>query len=132
MNRVVLTFAAALMLALSGVIGVGPAHAQFPTPCNFTLSPPQVVQVSGADMVTVTMTPAGCMGPFHPSMSVACVQLQGAGTQCSQGRGSDTAQVYTPYKPGATYISTGRGTSAFFGDMNEPNWQVLGPISATL
>ena len=83
-------------------------------------------------MVTVTVSPAQCFGPFRPSMSVACVQQQGAGIQCSQARDAGVAQVYTAYQPGSTYISTGRGTAAFFSDMNEPNWQVLGPISATL
>ena len=49
------------------------------------------------------------------------------------GQGPEAAQVfYEPYRPGATYISTGRGLGTLFNDMSEPNWQVLGPVSATL
>jgi hypothetical protein len=132
MKRVAMVLWMVSTMALTGVAGAGSAHAQWPTPCNYTLSPPAVVQVSGADMVSAMLTPAGCMGAFRPYLSVACVQLQGEGPQCTQARGSDVAQVVAPYRPGATYISTGRGLGTVWNDMSEPNWQVLGPISATL
>jgi hypothetical protein len=118
--------------ALTSVAGAGAAQAQWPTPCNYTLSPPEVVHVDGADMVAATVTPAGCLGPFRPYLSVACVGVQGEGTQCAQAQGADAARVLTPYRPGATYVSTGRGMGTVFNDMAEPNWQVLGPINATL
>jgi hypothetical protein len=122
-------------VVLSGVAGASGANAQpFPpgTLCNFTLSPPEVVQVSGNPMVSATMTPAGCAGAFRPYVSVACLQLQGEPNQCTQARGGDAATVLTAYRPGATYLSSGRGMGTLFNDMSEPNWQLLGPISATL
>lgn len=118
--------------ALTSAVG---ANAQPPPPgtlCSFTLSPPEVVQVSGAPMVSASLTPAGCAGAFRPYVSVACVQVQGESNQCTQARGADTATVLMPYRPGATYLSSGRGLGTLFNDMTEPNWQVLGPISATL
>jgi len=122
-------------MAVAGVVGFPAAQAQPPvpgTPCSYTLSPPEVVNVDGADMVAATLTPAGCLGPFRPYLAVACVQKAGAPAQCTQARGTDPARVVTPYQPGATYISTGRGLGTLFNDMTDPNWQVLGPISATL
>lgn len=135
MNRAVMVFCLPLTVALSGVVGASGAHAQPPppgTPCSFTLSPPEVVQVSGGDMVTATMTPAGCGGPFTPRLSVACIQGADSTTQCTQARGTDPAQVFTPYRPGATYTSTGRGLGSVFSDASEPNWLVLGPFTAVL
>ena len=69
MDRAVTVFWLALSAALSGVAGASGAHAQPPPPgtlCSFTLSPPQVVQVSGADMVTATLSPAAARAPFGP------------------------------------------------------------------
>ena len=122
-------------LVLGGISGAGSVQAQPPPPgtlCSFTLSPPHVVQVDGADMVTATVTPAGCAGAFRPRSSVVCVQGSDASTQCSQGRDEATAQVFTPYRPGASYTSTGRGLGSLFNDASEPNWQLLGPITAAL
>jgi hypothetical protein len=136
MNRAVVVLWVASTVGLAGVAAAAAAHAgPLPppgTPCSFTLSPPQVVQVSGADMVTATLTPAGCGGPFRPYLSVVCVQDVASTAHCSQAREADTAQVYVPYRAGATYTSTGRGLGAVFNDAAEPNWQLLGPLSAAL
>jgi hypothetical protein len=124
-----------LTIALSGVAGAPSAHAQPPppgTPCSFTLSPPHVAPVSGADMVTTTVTPAGCAGPFTPRLSVVCLQHADAPTRCTQARDANTAQVSVPYHPGSTYTATGRGLGAVFNDASEPNWQLLGPLTAVL
>lgn len=125
----------ALTLALAGIAGPSGAHAQPPPPgtlCSFTLSPPHVVPVSGTDMVIATLTPAGCVGPFTPRVSVVCVQRADSPAECKQARDADTAQVYVPFRPGATYTSTGRGLGAVFNDASEPNWQLLGPFTAVL
>jgi hypothetical protein len=125
----------ALAFALGGVAGLGSAHAGPPPPgtlCSFTLSVPQVVQVSGKDMVTATLTPDGCAGAFRPFASVVCVQGGDAPNSCTQARETDTAQVYVPYRPGATYTSTGRGMGTLFNDQAEPNWQLVGPLTAAL
>ena len=111
------------------------AHAQPPPPgtlCAFTLSPPQVVKALDG-LVTATLTPAGCAGPFRPYASVACVQLKARQGRNARRPGARTSRRCSwPYRPGATYISTGRGLGTLFSDMSEPNWQVLGPFSATL
>jgi hypothetical protein len=135
MNRAVTGLCAAMGLALSGVLGATGAHAQPAPPgtlCAFELSPPQVVQVSGAAMVTATLTPASCAGPFRPHLSVVCVQGADAPPLCTQARNTDTAQVYMPYRPGLTYTSSGRGLGTVWTDMSEPNWQLLGPVTAVL
>lgn len=125
----------ASIFALAGIAGQATAHAAPPppgTPCTFELSAPRVAPVAGADMVIATVTPTGCLGPFTPRISVVCVQPADAPTQCSQARDMGTAQVSVPYRPGATYTSTGRGLGAVFNDASEPNWQLLGPIPAVL
>ncbi|KUI22676.1 hypothetical protein AU193_20530 [Mycobacterium sp. GA-1285] len=102
-------------------------------PCWFTLSAPHVVQVSGTDMVTVTMSPADCDGGT-PYQSIACVVLQGSSgpERCVQNNGLLTARAYySPYQPGATYVATGRGC-ATAGNPPEPVCQPSGPLTATL
>ena len=135
MNRPIMVLAATLGLTLAGGVSPAVAAAQPPppgTPCSFTLSPPQVTPVSGTNMVTATVTPAGCAGPFRPRLSVVCLQRSDSPTQCTQARDTDTAQLSVPHQPGATYTSTGRGLGAVFNDASEPNWQLLGPFTAVL
>lgn len=101
--------------------------------CTYTLSPPHVVQVSGTDMVTATMSPSDCDGAT-PYQSVACVQVQGGQGpgKCVQNNGLLTAQVYfSPYRPGATYIATGKGC-ATKGNPPQPICEPTGPLTATL
>jgi len=98
---------AAGMCVLPATASAEPAAAS----CNFSLSAPQVVDVSGTAMVTATMQPTSCDGGV-PYQSVVCVQKQGSSGpgQCRQNNGMLTAQVYfSPYEPGATYVVTGRG-----------------------
>ncbi|MGH3674228.1 MAG: hypothetical protein ACRDU5_00520 [Mycobacterium sp.] len=136
MIRVVMTIWVALTVALSGVAGVGVARAEPwpPSPCGFTLSPPQVVNVGGVTKVTATVTSGPCGIAANPHQSVACLSLQGdEGTRCMQARGRDVAQIYyEPYRPGATYVSTGRGCGIIVPTLPAPNCQLLGPLTATL
>jgi hypothetical protein len=126
----------AVTVALTGIAGASGAYAQPPPnpgPCGFTLSPPQVVNVSGVDKVTATLTPAGCAAPWRPKYGVACLNVQGGVARCTQSRGPETAHVfYEPYQPGTTYESTGRGCGAVFDFTTDPNCQVVGPFAATL
>ena len=71
MIRPVMVLWVALTVALTGVACASVAGAEPPPPCSFTLSPPHVVQISGADMVTATMAPTGCGIPARPYLSVA-------------------------------------------------------------
>jgi len=129
-SLMVLTSAAALTFA--GSAGAAGAEAA-PPPCSYTLSSPQVVQLSGTNVVTATLTPAAC-DQSDSYLLVACVQLQGSDGpgQCAQGQGILPAQVfYQPYRPGATYIATGRGCSSK-GNPPQPFCQPTGPLTATL
>jgi hypothetical protein len=123
---------AAVALGLTGTAAV--AHAEpGPPPCAYTLSPPQVVQLSGTSAVTATLSLAGCDRSVA-YLTVACVQLQGSDGpgQCAQQNGILTAQVfYQPYRPGATYVATGRGC-ATTGNPPQPVCQPMGPLTATL
>jgi hypothetical protein len=134
MSRAVMIFSGVLAAGLTGFGGAAVAHAGPPAPCSYTLSPPEVVQVDGATMVTATVTPTDCAFPGSPRQSVACLQRQDGQSvvECTQGRGENASQVYAPYSPG-TYVSTGRGCGAWAG-INEPapDCQLLGPVTATL
>lgn len=118
--------------ALTTVAGAAVAHAEPPPPCAFTLSAPEVVQVNGVDMVTATATTAGCGPGAGPYLNVACIQGGDLPNQCTQAHGTDAAQVYAPYRPGQTYVATGRGCAAWIGQSPAPLCQVLGPYSAAL
>jgi hypothetical protein len=128
-STIVLAAAAASTFAGIATAGASPG----PSPCSFTLSPPHVVQLSGTNVVAATLSPAGC-DQATTYMTVACVQLQGSDGpgQCEQQNGILTAQVYyQPYRPGATYVSTGRGCSAK-GNPPQPFCAPAGPLTATL
>ena len=128
-TRVVFAATALLFAAAAGV-----ARAEPPaSPCSYSLSPPHVVQLSGSDVVTATLSPAAC-DRANPYLSVACVQLLGSDGpgKCEQNNGILTAQVFfAPYRPGATYVSTGRGC-ANTGNPPQPICQPTGPLTATL
>jgi hypothetical protein len=132
MIRTPMVLTAAVALALAGTAAV--AHAEpSPPPCAYTLTPPQVVQLSGTNVVTATLTPAAC-DQSDTYLLVACVQLQGSDGpgQCAQGQGILPAQVfYQPYRPGATYTSTGRGCS-LTGNPPQPVCSPTGPLTTTL
>ena len=135
MIRLVMTLLTALTLALAGVVGAGAVQAEPwpPSPCGFSITPPQVVQVDGVSKVTAIVTSTVCGVAASPYQSVACVELAGhPGGSCMQG--TDTAQAYysQPYTPGATYISRGRGCGIIIPTLPADNCQILGPLTATL
>jgi hypothetical protein len=115
--------------ATAAVAGAQPA----PPTCTYNLSPPQVVDVSGTDMVTATLSTGACdQSTTHES--VACLQQEGSPgpPQCELNNGMLTAQVfYAPYRPGATYVSTGRGC-ATTGNPPQSVCTPVGPVAATL
>jgi hypothetical protein len=133
MIRTPMVLTAAAALALAGTAPVVARAEPSPPPCAYTLTPPQVVQLSGTNVVTATLTPAAC-DQSDTYLLVACVQLQGSDGpgQCAQGQGILPAQVYyQPYRPGATYISTGRGCS-LKGNPPQPVCSPTGPITTAL
>jgi hypothetical protein len=134
MTRPAQVVSMAFGLAVGSVAVGGVSHAGPPPPCSFTLSSPQVVQSSGATMVTAVAELAGCGPGAGPYSTVACLQPRDTDsvTQCAQAHGSDPARVFVTYRHGVTYIATGRGCAAWGGQPPAPDCQVLGPFSATL
>jgi hypothetical protein len=135
MIRGVVAVLGALILAPATLAGVGAAGADPwpPSPCGFSISPPQVVQVGGVSKVTATVTSTVCGVAANPYQSVACISVAGPDSTTSCMQGVDTAQVYfEPYKPGATYTSSGRGCGIIVPTLPADNCQILGPLTATL
>jgi hypothetical protein len=128
----VLWLAPILALASVAIPNVAVAEPWPPSPCGFSISAPQVVQVDGVSKVTATVTSQACGVAASPYQSVACVEILGQqGGSCMQG--VDTAQAYfEPYTPGATYLSRGRGCGIIVPTLPADNCQMLGPVQATL
>jgi hypothetical protein len=121
--------------AFAGLAVPGVAAAEPAPPCSYTLTPPHVEQIAGTAMVTATLTPSACGFPASPYQGVACLQIQGedSAKQCAQARGFAPAHVVLgPYRPGATYVATGRGCGSWAGNLPAPDCQLLGPDVATL
>ena len=134
MMRAVNALWLAPILALASVAlpGVASADPWPPSPCGFSISAPQVVDVGGVPKVTATVTSQACGVAASPYKAVACVELLGEmRSSCMQG--VDTAQAFfEPYTPGATYISRGRGCGIIIPTLPADNCQILGPNQATL
>ena len=124
---------------LVGLGGGGAAQAAPPggdgqASCVYTLSKPFVVVVSGVKMVSATLTATPCTGYILPNDMTVCVELQGSGMapQCTKHGGNDPIHVYfAPYRPGATYTSTGTGCGSA-APMYLSVCATQGPYSATL
>jgi hypothetical protein len=132
MFRLPMVLSAAVALALAVIAPVASAEPSQP-PCQYTLSQPQVVPLGSGSAVTATVSVGAC-NQSVAYLTVACVQLQGGDGpgQCAQQNGILTAQVfYQPYRPGATYVATGRGC-ANTGNPPQPICQTMGPLTATL
>jgi hypothetical protein len=135
----------ATMMCLTAFVPAGITRANPPTDheepsCSFTLSLPYVIQVSGANMVTATLTPYPCTGLMGPNEQTVCVSAKSIGVagQCKSVSTPSTAQVYVaPYRPGVTYMSNGKGCAAVY-DRADPAAQgssvckTIGPYTATL
>jgi hypothetical protein len=123
-----------LAVALTLPFAPGVASAQpAESPCDYTLSAPYLLQVSGTNMVAATLSPAGCH-QANVILTVACVQREGSqqAGRCAQNNGPLVAQVlYGTYEPGATYVSTGRGC-ATTGNPPQQHCASSGPFTATL
>lgn len=124
---------AALALVIS-VLG-GPSALAEPAEasCNFTLSKPFLVDVSGRTMVSATFSSLPCTGML-PNRQTACIQMEGSGAapQCAYSAGYTPAQVYfAPYRPGTSYVSTGTGCGAL-SKTQVSSCSTRGPFTATL
>lgn len=121
--------------AFSGTASATPSSDGSPEPsCVYTLSPPQLVQVSGVTMVSATLSPLPCTSTTNPNSMTVCVRAQGdvSNGDCAFEAVPTTARVYfTPYRPGTTYESTGRGCSSVITAEGSVCSSV-GPYTATL
>jgi len=118
----------------AGLLGAGQASADPQTGgvnCNYTMTGPHVVDVSGTPMVAAVLTPAGCAGSAEPYTSQVCLTTPGLVGRCAELPGYTEARVYlSPYVPGKTYTATGRGCSS--AQWSAPACTSVGPRSATL
>jgi hypothetical protein len=121
---------ATLLLGSSVLFGAGAATAEPLPPCAYELTPPAVIQGDAGPMVAVSVSPTACGFPASPYVSVACVGILGEGTSCTQN--PETAQITMPYRPGATYVGTGRGCGSFVGRTVTQDCQLFGPVEVTL
>jgi hypothetical protein len=126
---------ALLMLGCAGTASADPSSGSSPAPsCVYTLSAPQLVQVSGVTMVSATLAPFPCTGSIQPNSMTVCVKAQGDSTngKCAFQARPVAAQVYyAPYRPGTTYVSTGTGCGSVF-TAEGAVCATEGPMSATL
>ena len=131
MVRSLMFLIAAATLPVAGTAAV--ACAEPPPTCTYNLSPPQVVDVSGTDMVTATLSPGACERS-NAYLSVACVQMQGSPgpPKCEQNNGVLTAQVfYAPYRP-VPHTSLPAGDAPTPGNPPQPVCTPVGPVAATI
>lgn len=130
------TLALLAAVALSGGLTAWTATAQPADPgtpvCAYELSPPRVVNVSGTDMVTATVTTRRCDGA-QTFQTVACLQAAGdvGAGKCAHGNGILPAEVFAPYRPGTVYTSRGRGCASK-GNPPQKFCTETGPLTAAL
>jgi hypothetical protein len=123
-------------VSLSG-LGLVPIATAAPPPdepsCVYTLSRPQVVSVSGAAMVTATLKPYPCTGDINPNSLTVCLNPQGSSSpgNCGFSAVPSVAQVFVPYKPGTTYVTTGTGCGSVYTTQGSI-CSTLGPVTTTL
>jgi len=101
--------------------------------CSYTLSPPQLVQVSGTTMVTATLKPYPCTGSINPNYLSVCLKPEqnAAAGNCGFSAVPTVAEVFAPYKPGTTYVTTGTGCGSVYTTQGSI-CSSLGPYSTTL
>ncbi|MCV7226327.1 hypothetical protein [Mycolicibacterium komossense] len=126
-------FPVTLGVVLGAIAAAGSASSEVPAACDFTLSAPSVVEVSGTQMVTATLTPAACKGTANPKSSQVCIAASGASPgRCELANGYEIAQVYlSPYIPGVNYVANGTGCAG----IATPSGAIcssIGPKAATL
>jgi hypothetical protein len=98
-------------VGLSGVSNASPSDTLDTRFCSFDFRPPEVVQESGVDFVTASADPGQCTLEVTPNALTVCLSIQGddSAGKCGFMWGPSEARVYYQYRPGATYVLTGRG-----------------------
>jgi hypothetical protein len=121
MNRCLGAVVSSFAIAVAGIgysptaVGEPSTGAEEPS-CVYTLSQPQVVQVSGVLMVTATLTPYPCTGSINPNSMTVCITPEStpAAGKCGFSAVPDYAEVFVPYKPGTAYVTKGTGCGSVY------------------
>jgi hypothetical protein len=134
MGQTAAVVAGVLSTAVGGAGLAVAAPAADPVLCQYTMSDPQVVEVSGTQMVNASVGPAACNGTAEPTGVQVCVSVVGSETagKCAELPGYGRAQVYlSPYVPGKSYTVRGRGCA---NQAQPPLYfcTTLGPKTVTL
>jgi len=136
-------FAALFAFFAVGPIAVYAAPAATASPsgtgqCSFGLEPPKVVNLSGTNYVTATVTTGACTLNAHTEATV-CLSIVGGDSagQCATDYTPNTPVVYYPYRPGATYVAKGQGCADIMEGTSSPAMpstvcQDISPTRATL
>ncbi len=124
MIRLFGAFSAFLAICSVGLCNAGPSAASPPSEnghCSFVLDPPKVVNISGVNYVTATVHTGSCTLNAHTESTV-CLSIEGSDSAGECGWGNDPlpAVVYSPYRPGATYIVKGHGCADVMQGSNSP------------
>lgn len=139
MTRSIGVIVSSFAVALTGLSGATAATASPPPDgadqpsCVYTLSPAQLVDVSGTTMVMATLTPYPCTGSINPNSLTVCVtpeQNPSAGT-CGFSAVPSMAEVFVPYKPGTTYLVKGTGCGSVYTTQGSI-CSTVGPFTVTL
>jgi hypothetical protein len=132
MQRLAVVSATLCTVVIAGAGTAAATPEDDPGRCNYQLSAPSVVVLSGTQMVTATLTPKNCTGTANTKSTQVCIATGGNAGICNDQPGFNTAQAYfAPYTPGVSYTVTGRGCAG----LSIPATVVcssLGPVSATL
>jgi hypothetical protein len=132
MMRTLSVLSATLAVALGGVCwatvsGASPADGS--GQCNFGITPPTVVPVSGVKYVYATLRSRACTLHADPLSSTVCLSIEGddSAGQCASKYGVETAELYVVYRPGATYVEKGQGCAG----LNQPPYTLCEDFPAS-
>ena len=77
--------------------------------CVFDIAPPKVVAVSGVNMVEASIKSRKCTIDGSPGSVVVCMSIDGDDSAGQCASGGFIAELYYPYRAGATYVTKGQG-----------------------
>lgn len=112
MTRSFAVLAALVTTCPVGLLSVGTSAASPPGgegKCSVVLEPLKVVNISGTSMVQASAHSGSCTLHAHPEITL-CLAVAGSDSngQCVWAGDPGTATVFEPYRPGATYILSGK------------------------
>jgi hypothetical protein len=122
------TLAVALCsVCCAGISSASPADGS--GQCNFGITPPTVVPVSGVNYVYATLRAGACTLHADPLSSTVCLSIEGddSAGECASKYGVETAELYVAYRRGATYVEKGQGCAG----VNQPPYTLCEDFPAS-